>query len=46
MEPELARQSYALGSDTQEWKVTLAQKDLRDSGPTRKNVDSDSLSAL
>ena len=38
MEPELARQSYALGSDTQEWKVTLAQKDLRDSGPTRKNV--------
>ncbi len=38
MDPELARQSYALGTDTQEWKVTMAQKDLRDSGPTRENV--------
>ena len=38
MEPELARKGYALSSDTQDWKVTLAQKDLRDSGPTRENV--------
>ena len=38
MEPELARQSYALGKDTRDWKVMLAQKDLRDSGPTRENV--------
>ena len=38
MDPELARQGYKLGDDTQEWKVTLAQKDLRDSGPTRENV--------
>ena len=38
MEPELARQSYALSKDTQDWKVTLAQKDLWDSGPTREKV--------
>ena len=38
MEPELARKGYALSSDTRDWKVTLAQKDLRDSGPTRENV--------
>ena len=38
MDPELARQGYKLGQDTQEWKVTMAQKDLRDSGPTRENV--------
>ena len=38
MDPELARQAYQLGKDTHDWKVTLAQKDLRDSGPTRENV--------
>ena len=38
IEPELARQGYALSSDTQERKVTMAQKDLRDSGPTRENL--------
>ena len=38
MDPELARQGYKLGKDTRDWKVTLAQKDLRDSGPTRENV--------
>jgi hypothetical protein len=38
MEPELARQGYALGKDARDWKVTLAQKDLLDSGPMRKNV--------
>ena len=38
MDPELARQAYQLGKDTRDWKVTLAQKDLRDSGPTRENV--------
>ncbi len=37
-EPELARQSYALGKDTRDWKVTLAQKDMIDSGPTRDKV--------
>ena len=38
MEPELARQSYALSKDTRDWKVSLAQKDLIGSGPTRENV--------
>lgn len=38
MDPELARQGYKLGNDTRDWKVTLAQKDLRNSGPTRENV--------
>ncbi len=38
MEPELARRSYRLGKDAQDWKVTLAQKDLLDSGPTRDKV--------
>ena len=38
MDPELARQGYKLGKDTRDWKVTLAQKDLRDSGPTREKV--------
>ena len=38
MDPELARQGYKLGNDTRDWKVTLAQKDLRDFGPTRENV--------
>ena len=38
MEPELARQSYRLGKDAQDWKVTLAQKDLLNSGPTREKI--------
>lgn len=38
MEPELAREGYKLGKDTRDWRVTLAQKDLRDSGPTREKV--------
>lgn len=38
MDPELARQGYKLGKDTRDWKVILAQKDLRDSGPTHENV--------
>ncbi len=38
MEPELARQAYALGDDVQDWKVTLAQDDLLDSGLTREKV--------
>ncbi|NPV75448.1 MAG: N-6 DNA methylase [Anaerolineae bacterium] len=33
LEPELARQAYGLGKDARDWKVTLAQQDLRDSGP-------------
>ena len=38
MEPELAREGYRLGKDARDWKVALAQKDLLDSGPDRKNV--------
>ncbi len=38
MEPELARQGFDLGPDARDWKVTLAQKDLLDSGPDREKV--------
>ncbi len=38
MDPELARQGYQLGKDAQDWGVTLAQKDLLDSGLARENV--------
>ena len=38
MEPELAREGYELGKDSRDWKVTLAQKDLLDSGPTREKI--------
>ncbi len=38
LDPELARQAYRLGEDTRDWKVTLAQHDLQDSGPDRDRV--------
>ena len=38
MEPELARLGYDLGKDVRDWKVTCAQKDLIDSGPSRENL--------
>ncbi|MEJ5199212.1 MAG: type ISP restriction/modification enzyme, partial [Anaerolineae bacterium] len=38
MEPELARAGYQLGPDAQDWKVALAQEDLRSSGPDREKV--------
>ena len=38
MDPELARQAYELSKDTRDWKVTMAQEDLLNSGPTRENV--------
>jgi len=38
MQPELARQGYGLGKDACDWKVTLAQEDLRASGPTHDKV--------
>ncbi len=38
LDPELARQAYRLGKDARDWKVALAQKDLRDSGPSRDRV--------
>ncbi len=33
LSPEVARQKYALGKDVRDWKVHLAQEDLRESGP-------------
>ena len=39
MEEELARQAYQLGKDARDWKVSLAQQDLRrDGGPHREKI--------
>ena len=35
LEREEARRKYALGRDAQDWKVALAQQDLRESGPMK-----------
>ncbi len=35
---EEAREKYRLGDDVQDWKVSLAQADLRKSGPDHKKV--------
>jgi len=36
--PDVARQAYKLGDDARDWKVALAQDDLKKTGPTKKNV--------
>lgn len=36
--PEDAREKYALGKDSQDWKVPLAQADLRTSGPDETSL--------
>jgi predicted helicase len=33
LSPEYAREKYRLGDDVRDWKVSLAQKDVKDSGP-------------
>ncbi|MBM3404539.1 MAG: DNA methyltransferase [Bacteroidetes bacterium] len=38
MDPELARQTYNLGKDTRDWKVKLAQEDLKKSGLVPEHV--------
>lgn len=38
MNPELARQFYKLGKDARDWKVELAQKDLKESGLDRHKI--------
>jgi hypothetical protein len=38
MDENLAREAYALGRDSRDWKVELAQKDLLDSGPVRNKI--------
>jgi len=36
--PEQAREKYALGEDVRDWKVHLAQADVKSSGPDRNKV--------
>jgi hypothetical protein len=38
MDAEVARQGYNLGKDARDWKVSFAQKDLLDSGPSRDKI--------
>jgi predicted helicase len=38
LDPEIARQAYQLGNDVRDWKVKLAQEDLKKGGPTKGNV--------
>ena len=38
LETELARQTYNLGVDSTDWKVEMAQKDIKDSGVIKKNL--------
>ncbi|HAZ64948.1 MAG TPA: DNA methyltransferase, partial [Armatimonadetes bacterium] len=38
LESELAREAYDLGADTRDWQVSLAQRDLRSSGPVRTHL--------
>jgi len=38
MDPELARVAYDLGEDARDWKVTLAQQDLLDSGLNKEQI--------
>lgn len=38
LEPETARDAYELGKDTRDWKVELAQKDLKDSELDRQKI--------
>ena len=38
MPPEEAREAFHLGKDARDWKIQLAQDDVRRSGPKRENV--------
>ena len=38
MDVEVARQGFKLGKDARDWKVSLAQEDLRDSGPAQDKI--------
>lgn len=40
MKPEEAREHYDLGPDARDWKVAMAQSDLRHSGPSKKHIAS------
>lgn len=38
LEPEMARSAYQLGKDSRDWQISLAQKDLIDSGPDQQRI--------
>jgi predicted helicase len=38
LDPELARQAYKLGEDARDWKVKLAQEDLKSSGLDKARI--------
>jgi type I restriction-modification system DNA methylase subunit len=38
LSPEEAREKYRLGDDTRDWKIQLAQKDLKASGINKANI--------
>ncbi|MBI4810868.1 MAG: N-6 DNA methylase, partial [Ignavibacteriales bacterium] len=38
LDTEIARAAYHLGQDVRDWKVELAQNDLKKSGPEKENV--------
>lgn len=38
LDTELAREAYQLGKDVRDWKVSFAQKDLKDSGMDRNKI--------
>jgi hypothetical protein len=38
LDPEMARQAYDLGKDVRDWKVYFAQKDLKETGPTKAKI--------
>lgn len=38
LDPELAREAYKLGKDARDWKVRLAQEDLKCDGPDRDKI--------
>jgi predicted helicase len=38
LDPEIARQAYKLGNDVRDWKVKLAQEDLKKTGPNKGNI--------
>lgn len=38
MDPELARSAFRLGKDSKDWKVVLAQQDLKNTGPEKSKI--------
>ncbi len=38
LNPEAARQKYELGKDARDWKVGMAQEDVRSDGPKSENI--------